>query len=279
MVGLHGNGRKPVGGLFDVHKHIILTAVLTLVKQHASRFHFVDTHAGAGLYDLTNEEADEASGADVGCLLEANKNEITQKYIDIVKSYNSASLITKYPGSPMIAQRFLRPADTMALIELDVDEYGELSGSFQSMSMVSVDHGSAFSRTMRVLPESDQDGVIFIDPDYLVEEDYADVANLVIQCRNLWPSAIILLTQPMRGANAKDRFLISLLKDSGIQGLVVSDFEFCGDQIGKEVGTQISRVLIVNARFELKETLESVLSQLATSLPFNVRAKSSVRTV
>ena len=45
------------GNFADVHKHIVLTRVLDYLRQKPAAFRVVDTHAGAGRYDLFGPQA------------------------------------------------------------------------------------------------------------------------------------------------------------------------------------------------------------------------------
>ena len=45
------------GNFADVIKHIVLTRILLYLQEKPAAFRVIDTHAGAGLYDLTGEEA------------------------------------------------------------------------------------------------------------------------------------------------------------------------------------------------------------------------------
>src|SRR6266446_9861718 len=45
------------GGFADVIKHVVLVRILTYLQDKPASFRVIDTHAGAGLYDLTGDEA------------------------------------------------------------------------------------------------------------------------------------------------------------------------------------------------------------------------------
>ena len=45
------------GNFADVVKHIVLVRILTYLQEKPAAFRVIDTHAGAGRYDLTGEEA------------------------------------------------------------------------------------------------------------------------------------------------------------------------------------------------------------------------------
>src|SRR6478672_11859755 len=45
------------GGFADVIKHIVLVRILIYLQEKPAAFRVIDSHAGAGLYDLTSAEA------------------------------------------------------------------------------------------------------------------------------------------------------------------------------------------------------------------------------
>ena len=45
------------GNFADVLKHVVLARILTYMKQKPRPFRVIDTHAGAGRYDLSGPEA------------------------------------------------------------------------------------------------------------------------------------------------------------------------------------------------------------------------------
>src|SRR5712675_878390 len=45
------------GNFADVLKHVVLARILVHLREKAQAFRVIDTHAGAGLYDLTGQEA------------------------------------------------------------------------------------------------------------------------------------------------------------------------------------------------------------------------------
>ena len=46
------------GNFADVHKHVVLTRILDYLRQKPAPFRVIDSHAGAGLYDLAGPEAE-----------------------------------------------------------------------------------------------------------------------------------------------------------------------------------------------------------------------------
>ena len=114
------------GNFADVIKHIVLVRILLYLQEKDAAFRVIDTHAGAGLYDLTGEEA-ERSGewlTGIARILQARFSEsalpLVMPYLDVVRSFNpTRAQITAYPGSPLIARALLWPQDRMTACEVE----------------------------------------------------------------------------------------------------------------------------------------------------------------
>ena len=94
------------------------------LKKKSSPFLFLDTHAGRGVYDLS-EAQPQRSGeykSGIGRLLDLPAASLPPEvaaYIRLVRESagKDHSAITAYPGSPVIVARMRRPADRLVLIE------------------------------------------------------------------------------------------------------------------------------------------------------------------
>src|ERR1700761_3658212 len=99
------------GNFADVHKHVVLTRILDYLRQKPAPFRVIDSHAGAGLYDLTGPEAERsgewrAGAAPVFEALRAGTpaaaaRTLLQPYLDILSTYNPRGELHSYPGSPL----------------------------------------------------------------------------------------------------------------------------------------------------------------------------------
>src|ERR1700757_3128845 len=104
------NSRHPfhAGAFADVIKHIVLTRILIYLHEKPAAFRVIDSHAGAGLYDLTSEEARRGGEwlTGIARVMEARfwgaVLDLHKPYLDIVRAFNpyAASLVA-YPGSPL----------------------------------------------------------------------------------------------------------------------------------------------------------------------------------
>jgi 23S rRNA (adenine2030-N6)-methyltransferase len=98
------------GNFADVVKHAVLARILAHLRAKPAAFRVIDTHAGAGRYDLTGAEASRTGewrhgiarllAADLAPEVET----LLAPYLDVVATYNAGGELRVYPGSPDIAR-------------------------------------------------------------------------------------------------------------------------------------------------------------------------------
>src|ERR1700675_1971501 len=102
------------GNFADVVKHAVLVRILVHLRAKPAAFRVIDTHAGAGLYDLAGPEALRSQEWRDGIkrLLNASIGEearaLLAPYLDAVAARNRGGRLAAYPGSPALVQAFLR---------------------------------------------------------------------------------------------------------------------------------------------------------------------------
>ena len=97
------------GNFADVVKHAVLARILTHLRDKPQPFRVIDTHAGAGLYDLAGPDASRTGEwrAGIGRLTAAKlvppARDLLAPYLDAVAAFNRDGQIRRYPGSPLVA--------------------------------------------------------------------------------------------------------------------------------------------------------------------------------
>src|SRR5262245_16622110 len=105
------------GNFADVVKHAVLVRILLHLRAKPAPFRVIDTHAGAGRYDLRGPEASrslewrDGIGRLVSAPLAGAVRKLLAPYLDAVAGLNDGRRLTAYPGSPALAQAFLRAQD------------------------------------------------------------------------------------------------------------------------------------------------------------------------
>lgn len=109
------------GNHADVLKHLVLVQVLKYLNQKDKPWWYVDTHAGAGVYDLSSNYARKNHEHDTGIGRLWCRSDLPQavaEYLALVRDINPDGRLRLYPGSPWIASRLMRPQDRLRLFEL-----------------------------------------------------------------------------------------------------------------------------------------------------------------
>jgi hypothetical protein len=122
------------GNFADVHKHAVLGRVLTHLRLKPAPFRVIDTHAGAGRYDLSRPEPARTGEWRHGIArvweasLPAEPQRLLAPYLGVVSAFNPSQTLGVYPGSPLIAQGLLRSQDRLIACELEPTAATSLAG-------------------------------------------------------------------------------------------------------------------------------------------------------
>src|SRR5262245_50441579 len=105
------------GGPADVVKHAVLARILVHLKSKPAAFRVIDTHAGAGRYDLCGPEATRNPEWRDGIArlraapVEGEAGALLVPYLDVVSALNPGGELATYPGSPALARALMRSQD------------------------------------------------------------------------------------------------------------------------------------------------------------------------
>src|SRR5262249_6696224 len=111
------------GNFADVHKHIAVLQVISALQKKPKGFLCLDTHAGAGMYDLAGGEAKRGGESEAGIerLMSLARNTTLHpaigQYVDAVATLRAAHGRHSYPGSPLLAALALRDVDSAICVE------------------------------------------------------------------------------------------------------------------------------------------------------------------
>lgn len=170
------------GNHADVLKHYVLGLVLAYTAQKDKPFWYIDTHAGAGMYQLDEGYAKQNAEFEqgIGKLMDtADLPRSLADYVALIQSFNHQSLAF-YPGSPMVAERYLRRDDKMRLFELHPSDYKLLHANFEGFGkQVNIEMRNGFTGIKACLPPPTRRAVVLIDPPYEDKQDYAYVTEMV----------------------------------------------------------------------------------------------------
>jgi 23S rRNA (adenine2030-N6)-methyltransferase len=198
------------GNFADVLKHVVLSRVLVHLREKAGAFRVIDTHAGAGLYDLTSSEATRGGEWQdgIGRLMDASlpkpAAELLAPYIEAVRALNPSGSLRSYPGSPVLAQHFLRSQDRLIACELEPNAANALRRSLRGDERAKAIEIDGWTGLTAYIPPVERRGVVLIDPPFEEKGDYTRLANALDTARRKWASGTYLLWYPIKGRPEPD---------------------------------------------------------------------------
>ena len=210
------------GNFADVFKHIIITRILVHLREKATPFRVIDTHAGEGLYDLSGEEASRTGewrdgiGRLVHASLPAETAALVAPYLAVVRACNRADELRYDPGSPVLARPLLRPQDRLIACELEPRAAAALSRHLRgspAAKAVSIDGWIALSA---YVPAMERRGLVIVDPPFEQPDDLIRLADGATAAHRKWPTGIYLMWYPIKDQDGADRF-IRRLRRAGME--------------------------------------------------------------
>jgi len=188
------------GNHADVLKHYVLGLVLAYTAQKDKPFWYIDTHAGAGMYSLSEGYATQNAEFEQGInKLMAAKNlpKPLADYVAQIQSFNAGSMAL-YPGSPSIAELYLRADDRMRLFELHPNDYKILYENFHGLGkQVKIEMQNGFAGIKACLPPRPRRAVVLIDPPYEDKQDYEYVVDTIKDSLKRFPTGTYIVWYPI----------------------------------------------------------------------------------
>lgn len=273
------------GNHADVLKHTVLLAVIDHFTRKDKPCWVIDTHAGAGGYRLdrgrARDHAEHAAG--IGRLWHHPAlPPLLADYVAAVRIDNPDGVLTRYPGSPLLALRSLRRQDRLRLFELhpaDVKLLGQamLGAAADAQKRVAIRQQDGFVGLKSLLPPPSRRGLVLIDPAYEERHEYAAVLTALKDGLQRFATGTFMLWYPLLQKNEAIQ-LPTRLKKLAADWLNVTLVVQPPAKDG--LGMHGSGVFIINPPWtlarQLRETLPFLVDTLATDSDTKVGAGGTV---
>jgi 23S rRNA (adenine2030-N6)-methyltransferase len=262
------------GGFADVIKHVVLVRILTYLQDKPAAFRVIDTHAGAGLYDLTGEEARRGGEwlTGIARLMQARFSENTapllKPYLDIVRAFNPQRDVQAYPGSPLIARALLRPQDRLTACEVEPNARKRLIDALRRDTQARVVDLDGWVALPAFVPPKERRGLILIDPPYEQKDEFERLTAGFAEAFAKWPTGSFLMWYPVKSRRATDALARHV---AGVAGAGATPgkclrLEFSVAPQAAETGLTSAGVLMVNPPWTLAGELKAILPELEKPL-------------
>jgi 23S rRNA (adenine2030-N6)-methyltransferase len=262
------------GGFADVIKHIVLVRMLVYLQDKQAAFRVIDTHAGAGVYDLTSEEARRGGEwlTGIARIMAARFSEKTapllKPYLDIVRAFNPERELKAYPGSPLIARALLRPQDRLTACEVEPKARKHLIDALRRDTQARVVDLDGWTALPAFVPPKERRGLVLIDPPYERKDEFERLAAGFAEAFAKWPTGSYLLWYPVKSRRATDslaRRVAEVAASSKPPGKALRlEFSVAPQAEGSALAS--AGLLIVNPPWTLAGELKAILPELEKPL-------------
>lgn len=249
------------GNVADVVKHLVLIEVLKSLQRKSTPFCVIDSHAGAGLYPLKPPGEFEH-----GVLkLWSARARLAQcsEYFALIDDVNRGGRLARYPGSPLIVARYLRPGDRAVFIEREPGEYHALRAALRGRPRITVNRADAWQALPGLLPPREQRGLVLIDPPFERADDFEHIGQALAAGLRRFRQGIYLAWFPIKDYAAASRALERLARTLAAPFAVL---EFM--TLPPDVRTRLngSGLVLVNAPWKLDAWARAELPPIASYL-------------
>jgi len=196
------------GNHADVLKHFVEMQLLRYLAQKDKPFWYIDTHAGAGCYELDSGYATQNAEHESGIARLWDRTDMPDalaEYVALVKHINPDGQMKLYPGSPLVALELMREQDKLRLFELHPTDSEILQENFAGYgSQVLMQTADGFGALKALLPPPPRRALVLIDPPYEEKQDYQRVVKALNEGLTRFANGIYAVWYPqLQRADAK----------------------------------------------------------------------------
>jgi 23S rRNA (adenine2030-N6)-methyltransferase len=253
------------GSFADVVKHVVLARIVAHLKEKPAAFRVIDTHAGAGLYDLAGPEASRTGewrdgiGKLVAAELEPAARDLLAPYLDAIAAFNAGPLKI-YPGSPALLQHWLRPQDRLIACEREPNAAHALAARLRGdrrAKAVSIDGYTALNA---YVPPNERRGLVLIDPPFERPDEFHSLAQGLSGAYRKWPTGLYALWYPVKDDRETEGFGRRIAR-LGLPRTLRAELSLPGRN-----GLRGSGLILVNPPWRLESELAVLLPALSRAL-------------
>jgi 23S rRNA (adenine2030-N6)-methyltransferase len=254
------------GNFADVLKHTILQRILAHLSQKPTPFFCIDTHAGAGGYDLSHAHALKNQEFEQGIGKLWRRDDLPQSllgYMQDIKAFNREAKLNRYPGSPLLMQAGLRSKDRLFLFELHGTDVALLTQAVKGDLRIRVLQADGLLDSPKLLPPLERRGLVFIDPSYEIKADYTLVVEALKKMHQRFATGIYALWYPVIDRK-RQQALERAIKATGIKNIQLFELGIAVD--ASLPGMTASGLFVINPPWTLATEMRTALPWLAEVL-------------
>lgn len=256
------------GSFADVLKHTALCELLRLLTAKDKKLFVLDTHAGAGGYDLSGNLARRTGEAEAGIvrlagLPRTGMPAAVARYLAAVAAYDrkfgpADGKLRRYPGSPRLVRAALRPGDRFIACELHPEEALALKREFAGDRAVDVRQADGYKALKALLPPVERRGLVLIDPPFEVPDEYERLLRALRQGVRRFATGCYAVWYPI-----KDEMADAFVRELAAFKPLVLELRLDGIAPGKLAACGLA---VINPPWRFEEAMRAALPWIAERL-------------
>lgn len=254
------------GNFADLLKHATLVYLIDYLNKKEKPYFYLDTHSGAGLYDLSSAAAEKTGECFDGILKfiqTPTQTPCLLRFQELVQHMNRQPKQPVYPGSPYLASLLTRSTERLVFNELHPTDHGYLTDLFRHDKRCQVRQADGFGQMKATLPPKEKRGLILIDPSYEKKQDYEQLIQAISIAYKRFATGVYAIWYPVINRQETEAW-IQKIRATGIPKLI--RVEHCPYPDTSGLGMTGSGMLIINPPYTLKEDFSDLLSELDQKL-------------
>ena len=268
------------GNFADLLKHTALCELLRLLTSKDKKLFVLDTHAGAGGYDLAADKARRTGEAEAGIVRllgegKAGMPGAVARYLASVQAYDrkfgaAGGTLRRYPGSPRLIRAALRPGDRFVACEKHPEEALLLKREFAGDRAVEVSPSDGYHALKALLPPPERRGLILVDPPFEATDEFEVLLRALRHGLRRFATGCYAVWYPIKDEEAVRSFMVSLAETRplvlelrlGHDAAAAGKLAACG-------------LAVINPPWKFEEAMREALPWIAARLGPGVRATIS----
>jgi 23S rRNA (adenine2030-N6)-methyltransferase len=214
---VHYRHRYHAGNFADVFKHALVCALLEAMCRKLAPWCYLETHAGAGRYELDDEGA-QATGewrAGVARVYAAADAPATAAgYLLALREFNGGATLRRYPGSPWLALRLARAQDRLVFCERVPEVASALKATLAGDARTAV-HVRDGYEAVSLLPPRERRGLVLVDAPFERADEFDALAEFLAAALRRFAGGVYAAWYPLKNAHAADRFVRAAARIAG----------------------------------------------------------------
>lgn len=257
------------GSFADVLKHVVLVRILLHLNTKETAYRLIETHAGAGRYDLGADPAQRTGEwrDGIGRLLahppSGEAGNLLEPYVALVRAANSTGELRSYPGSPAIALSLARIQDRLIFCEVHPAARSALAATVGRDRRVKVVETDGWTALKAYIPPRERRGLVLIDPSFERSDEFRRIEDGLAAAHRRWATGICLVWYPIKERSETDTFARRISRLGIAKVLRV---ELVVRPVPEDRRLHACGLIAVNPPWKLERELTSILPALADTL-------------